>query len=725
MDGEVIRIIKAFLYVKNLVTQVKTNKHILIALIDIFPCRNLGTGANPMDTSKNVAALSNALDIDTSGSTLLAGFSLGDIKKTIWLTRPDLRNLCEDNWERFEWWLLMNGAREYRALAESGVETLECWLNGSAENAVISLESALTRLMDLMLWLRPDLKNSFNEQKIDQHQAFLWWLLTEGARESEPLAQVATVISQKFLSAPAQGAFFGVQPSLTCLMYLVWSMRPDLQDAFNLGAAEEQQGFVRWYFIHGLAELRFARYVTDEQKRLLRQPDERLPDDPVVPINRLMVLVWQQRSDLQQAFSLDDPTGRAAFVDWFIAHGVSEMRLADLYAGEDATSRRTTPPTIKKGQSGLPFGVNLIGYARGQFGIGEDVRMAALAMQAANIPFSIHNIEPGREVCQGDDSVEALITDGLPYAVNMLCTTGIETARLAAVEGSALFDGRRTIGYWPWELPEWPEDWRHAYALVDEVWASSRYTYEAYAKSCPKQLRHLPMAVTVDATVGLSRRDFRLPEDRFLFVFSFDALSSLSRKNPQACMQAFKEAFPFGDEPVGLVVKAMRVTLDNPVWRVLLEEARADRRISIISKTLSRGAVLDLYRVCDAFVSLHRAEGFGRGIAEAMMLGKPVIVTGYSGNLDFTTPGTSALVDYRLRLLNDEEYPFGAGKTWAEPDVSHAAWWMRRFVVDCRLRQRLAEHGRNLVMATYAPAIVGERYAAVLKQTMGEVFTMI
>src|SRR4051812_33826957 len=138
--------------------------------------------------------------------------------------------------------------------------------------------------------------------------------------------------------------------------------------------------------------------------------------------------------------------------------------------------------------------------------------MAALALRAAGIPFSLYNVEPGREVCQGDNSVAALITDRLPYAINLLCTTGIETARLAAVEGSALFDGRRTIGYWPWELPEWPAEWRHAYDLVDEVWASSRYTCEAYAKSCPKPVRHMPMAVTVDATAGLGRRDFRLPE---------------------------------------------------------------------------------------------------------------------------------------------------------------------------------------------------------------------
>nr|WP_281416063.1 glycosyltransferase family 4 protein [Azospirillum rugosum] len=226
------------------------------------------------------------------------------------------------------------------------------------------------------------------------------------------------------------------------------------------------------------------------------------------------------------------------------------------------------------------------------------------------------------------------------------------------------------------------------------------------------------MTVTVDASDGLGRRDFGLPENRFLFVFSFDALSSFFRKNPEACVQAFRMAFPRGDEPVGLVIKAMRATGENPVWLSMLDTAAADRRMTIIGRTLTRGAVLDLYRACDCFVSLHRAEGFGRGIADAMMLGKPVIVTGHSGNLDFTTPGCAALVDHRPRPVGADEYPFAAGQMWVEPSVEHAAWWMRRLFEEAQLRERLAEQGRRLTMATYAPEVVGAHYAAVLRQVM-------
>lgn len=630
---------------------------------------------------------------------------LRDIYDTIWLTRPDLRKLSQGDREWFEWWLLLNGAKEYRALAEAN----------------LSMPSEL-------------------------------------------------------LEQPAENAHPDVQPPLTRFMERVLQMRPDLQDAFDIRTAEGQRSYLWWFFIHGAGELGLARFFTADQRRFLNEADPRLPQDTILPIVRVMAELWSRRPDLQKLFPLGTKSGRTGFLFWFYATGIAETGLLEVIDEVEARSLLATPsstdpvprivtllwsgdtivrqqfpdatnpefrawtrgpgqdrfpvlrrlaevmrppkPIIRRAPINLPFGVNLIGYARGQFGIGEDVRMAALAMQAAGIPFAVHNIEPGREVCQGDDSLSALITDKLPYAINMFCTTGFETARLAAMEGSRLFDGRRSIGYWPWELPMWPKEWWHAYNLIDEVWASSRYTYQAYVDSSPKPVRHMPMAVTVEATAGMTRRDFGLPDGRFLFTFSFDMLSSVARKNPDACINAFRRAFPRGDEPVGLVVKVMRASPENALWQGLVEDARLDARIVIISETLSRPAVLDLYRACDAFVSLHRAEGFGRGIAEAMMLGKPVIVTGYSGNMDFTVSGTAALVDHRLRPVAADEYPFGTGLLWAEPDVEHAAWWMRRLVEDVSLRDRLARQGRDLATATYSPSVVGAGYAAVLRETI-------
>ncbi|WP_448192680.1 glycosyltransferase [Azospirillum sp. sgz301742] len=660
-----------------------------------------------MDASENLTSSTKLPASADERLSVVACSRLDAVKKTIWLTRPDLRELCEGDQARFEWWLHQNGAREYRALAETEFTFSQDLLTEPAEGAFPDLRPTLTRLMRAIWVARPDLRSAFDLRTPEGQQGLAWWYCIQGPAEFG-LTRVLTEEQRRFLNEADERVPAGAAIPITRLMREVWSRRSDLQDAFPLDTPMGRGAYVVWYFTDGLSEMPLVDLVDDQQAQILLVPAPGAPELPPI-----LAMIWSTDATIQERFP--NPLG-PAFARWARAEGAERYpilkRLADV-----TTLATVKAPVVRKGHGDRPFGINLIGYARGQFGIGEDVRMAALAMQAAGIPFSLHNVEPGREVCQGDDSVDALITDQLPYAVNLLCTTGIETARLAAVEGSALFDGRRTIGYWPWELPEWPAEWRHAYDLVDEVWASSRYTYEAYAKSSPKPVRHMPMAVTVDATAELGRRDFGLPNRRFLFVFSFDVLSSLARKNPQAGVRAFKEAFPLGDEPVGLVVKAMRATADNPVWQALLEEARADRRIKIITETLSRGAVLDLYRACDAFVSLHRAEGFGRGIAEAMLLGKPVVVTGFSGNMDFTTPGSAALVDHRLRPVSPEEYPFAGGQLWAEPDVAHAAWWMRRLVEDRWLRQRLAKQGQKLAAATYAPAAVGAGYAALLGQS--------
>jgi glycosyltransferase involved in cell wall biosynthesis len=561
-------------------------------------------------------------------------------KKTIWLTRPDLRQLCGDDPVRLECWLALYGAREYAVF--------------------------------------------------------------DTAPRTPPL---------DVLFQPSPLSHPDVAPALTLFLHSLWQSRPDLQQVFPIETREGQQGFLWWYIFHGIAEYGIGHLVTQEQRDFLSRPDPAVAQEANAPITHLMMALWRRHPDLQKAFPLDSPDARAAFPRWYALHGREVSGLGALF--DDLQGRQSEAP-VSLAAPPLPFGVNLIGFARGEFGLGEEVRMAAQSLQAVGIPCGIYNVEPGPNVTQNDHSADALISDTLPYSVNLFCMTGIDMATLVARTGSALLDGHYNIGLWPWELPEWPAEWRHAYDLVDEVWAASRYTYEAFVKSCPKPVRHVPSAVTVDATEGAIRSSFGLPEGRFLFVFSFDGLSSIARKNPIACIEAFCKAFPQGDEPVGLVVKAMRPFPTHPAWQALLTRAERDRRIIVISETFSRGRLLDLYRVCDCFVSLHRSEGFGRCIAEAMMLAKPVIVTGYSGNLDYTTRGGAGLVDYRLQILSPGDYPFSEGQHWASPDLEHCAWWMRRMIESLDLRERLAERGKEIVTAACGVLTTGLEYAATI-----------
>jgi glycosyltransferase involved in cell wall biosynthesis len=329
-----------------------------------------------------------------------------------------------------------------------------------------------------------------------------------------------------------------------------------------------------------------------------------------------------------------------------------------------------------------PFGVNLFGYARGEIGIGEDVRMTARALQAADVPVRIINVQPGANVSQLDDSVAALLADEPLYAFNLFCITGKEHIRFVCEHGSAGLADRYNIGMWPWELPRWPASCEHAYAAVDELWGISRYTAQAYA-SAPCPVHAMPLCVDVSELGPQTRADFGLPEDRFLFVFSFDHNSTLTRKNPLAVVRAFQRAFPQGaPEPVGLVIKASHVKPEAAAWKALAELMHGDPRIHLINRTLRRPEVLALYKACDCYVSLHRAEGFGRGIAEALLLGKQVVATGFSGNMDFCDEGRVGLVSYRMAALAPTDYFHGEGQHWAEPSIEHAAARLREALMN-------------------------------------------
>jgi glycosyltransferase involved in cell wall biosynthesis len=170
------------------------------------------------------------------------------------------------------------------------------------------------------------------------------------------------------------------------------------------------------------------------------------------------------------------------------------------------------------------------------------------------------------------------------------------------------------------------------------------------------------------------RKHYGLPEKKFLFLYIFDFNSSVARKNPMATVQAFKQAFKPSDSTVGLVLKTMNTKPNNPEWQAFLKECQTDKRIQLITETLDRPEVLGLINACDAYVSLHRAEGFGRTMAEAMLLIKPVIATNYSGNIDFSTNYLVSPIDYKLVKLKEFDYQ------WIS--IDDQAEWAEILVVD-------------------------------------------
>ena len=232
------------------------------------------------------------------------------------------------------------------------------------------------------------------------------------------------------------------------------------------------------------------------------------------------------------------------------------------------------------------------------------------------------------------------------------------------------------IGYWYWELETIPEHWQAQADQVDEIWAATSFVGNALKERFDLPVHVIMPGLEHPVFVRRSRAHFGLPEGTFLFLFTFHMASIMERKNPLGLIEAFITAFS-KDDGVGLVLKTSFGHL-YPEQLAELRAACVGYNVITIDALYSEGDVLALMDVCDAYVSLHRSEGYGLTMAEAMLLGKPVIATGYSGNLDFMTEETSLLVRYKLVTLDRDYPPYKAGTRWAHASLTHAAECMRK-----------------------------------------------
>jgi len=506
---------------------------------------------------------------------------------------------------------------------------------------------------------------------------------------------------------------FGMSPLLSHLM----ANRPDLREHFDTHTQEGLWHAIAWLYIHGLNE-HDAMSMVDAQivKALDQTPHFFISRSSTRKPTWLMFFLWRVSGELQAEFDLTDETRWGDYIAWFLAEGVVAYRLSPLIANrwkdeiqqflkqkKSSGTSNDYPVNLRwalNSQSDheqtfqRPFGVNLIGFAFGELGIGEDIRMAAEECEEAGIPVAIVNIDPGQQVRQKDlallkylKSQDSDESEDAPYAINIFVLTGFDTARVYLEKGNKLFEGRYNIGWWPWELPVWPKRWRVALDLVDEIWAGSTYTANTYkraAKLAQKELpiKTVPLRVNVARLKPMTRKALGLPEKRFLYLYVFDSNSYLTRKNPTATLKAFQKAFPEQKTQVSMVFKTMNPKKNNPVYMRFKNKCLADNRVILLEKTLDRGEVLGLIQSCDAYISLHRAEGFGRTIAEAQILGKPTIATDFSGSRDFLKNNA---VSWKRVKLKDKEYPFVMKDDhawWAEPSIADAARKMKNLVTN-------------------------------------------
>lgn len=277
----------------------------------------------------------------------------------------------------------------------------------------------------------------------------------------------------------------------------------------------------------------------------------------------------------------------------------------------------------------------------------------------------------------------------------VICVNPPNLARVLRRFGPEICARKRLIGYWWWELDRLPRAWMPWAELMDEIWVSSRFIQETFARALPgKPIRYIPLPVPEPVPSAAGRAQFGLAEGRFTVLVAFDLASRWARKNPVGAIAAFRRAFPAGAD-AQLVLKVNGGEKYEAELRQLRALTADLPHAVIIDRALSAGDLAALIRAADVYLSLHRSEGLGLFIAEAMWLGTPVVATGWSGVMDLVDDETALLVRYKMVPVGPSDYPsVPPGAQWAEPDIDHAAQCLQRLADDPDLRAELRAKAR-------------------------------
>jgi glycosyltransferase involved in cell wall biosynthesis len=427
-------------------------------------------------------------------------------------------------------------------------------------------------------------------------------------------------------------------------------------------------------------------------------------------------MVSRHRRDIALAFA-----GRPeALVRWAHGQGGAELGIpADLMPGEtvdraadhEAPADAANPPANPEG----PMPVRVSGYLGRVIGLGAAARAYAEALRATGLTVSTHGVALDRRDL-GAGYGRLAETDQDPpvspaHGAELICVNPTELPAFLATAGVDL--GRPRIGVWGWETDTVPADWAPAYGLVDEVWVYSRFVAENLGRVTDLPVIALPPPVAVPASPAAPER-LGVPEG-FLFLFVFDYSSTIERKNPVGLIEAFTRAFAPGEGPQ-LLLKTINAPLLPLAEEEVMWAARDRTDVHVIDRSLTEAERDGLVAACNCYVSLHRSEGFGLTLAEAMAAAKPVIATGWSGNVDFMDADNSLLVDYTLTRVGPGAAIYPADGTWAEPDLGHAARLMRQVVADQAAAARLGVRARDDVARTLSPEVTGTAMRRRLEQ---------
>jgi glycosyltransferase involved in cell wall biosynthesis len=465
---------------------------------------------------------------------------------------------------------------------------------------------------------------------------------------------------------------------------------PKIQVRFPHGLLPAgQKRFVKWLLREGRAKHNLS---AAEILWFLHETAEQVP--------QMVLKTWLINQDWQKHFPAGPTSaGKEEFIRWLrlefpscsafasrsaldaVVPAAEEMLLHQSSNGNaanghgDATLRGASriQSISREGNGPLPRGVNILSHFSYPSGIQQAALFTKRALENAEFGVSCRDVSafPCFDV---EDRAPFLGLEVFPVTI---INVAPQPYFSVAYERGGLLrrSGIYRIAYWAWELDSIPEEWVELTPLLDAIWAPTGFVADAFRQRMPLPVHEVLPGVELSEIENVTKADLGIPAANYVFLFMFDMCSQMVRKNPLALIQAFRRTFGRSDNAT-LVIKVSRGR-SHPEDFSALEQAAREAGVIVVDEVLSRARAYGFIQMCDCFVSLHRAEGFGLCLAEAMLMGKPVIATNYSGNLAFMHPGNSLLVDYTLAEIADDNPIYKAGNHWAEPSIDHAASLMR------------------------------------------------
>jgi len=442
--------------------------------------------------------------------------------------------------------------------------------------------------------------------------------------------------------------------------------------------------------------------AVDVVQRLLRPS----PHAPGVPA--WLGEIWSERADLRVAFPRLDFEDAERFLHWVRTQGVREHDIPPQLIPPATPAVRMPAARGRK----LTPGVNVYGYAFAESGTGQILRAVVAALAAERIPYAV---APFTRTISRQQYVFRDLGAVVPsFDTNLICVNADQVPLFFESMRAQLLPGSRNIGLWAWEVEDLPPAMAASERHLDEVWGISSFTAAALARSLTKPVRTFPLPVVVPEVRPRTRAELGMP-DGFLFLFCFDYDSVFRRKNPLAVVAAFRQAFP--DRPgVVLYIKTTNAERHAGECEALRLAVGGCTNIVIRDGYVTSDDYFSMLDACDCYVSLHRSEGFGLTVAEAMALGKPVISTAYSSTLEFANASNSFPVPARIVEVGDDAPPYPSHSRWADPDIAAAAEQMTRVYADRSGAAEVGARARADIAALHGPSARGPLLRRLLDQ---------